>query len=204
MDKNNEILAQRSLVLVKPDGVMRGIVGEVISRFERSGLKLVGLKLIQITPEFADKHQPSDEGWIKGLGNNTLKDYKEAGLDVEKDMGTIDPLEIGKLIRDWNTNFLTSGPVVAMVWEGNEAIGNIRKMVGNTLPIFAAPGTIRGDFSTDSPILASVSKRSVRNVVHASGDPEEAKNEVSLWFAPEEIHSYKRADWAAMFEAPKN
>jgi len=190
-------------MLVKPDGVMRGLVGEIISTIERSGLKLVGLKMIKISEDFADSHQPTAESWIKNLGNNTLKDFKEAGQDAKKQLGTTDPLEIGKMIRRWNIEYLTSGPVVAMIWEGNEAIKNIRKLVGNTLPIFALPGTIRGDLSKDSPMLASLSKRAVRNVVHASGNPEEAKNEVALWFKPEEIYDYKRVDWAAMFDKLK-
>lgn len=193
-------LTQRSVVLVKPDGVMRGIIGDIISRFERAGLKLVALKMVKITDDFADRHQPSSEEWIKKLGEKTLKSYKKYDRDPIKEVGTDDPLEIGQLVRDWNQEYLTSGPLVAMIWEGHQAIDNVRRIVGDTLPIFAAPGTIRGDFSKDSPALANAMKRSIRNVVHASGDPDEAKNEVALWFGPEEIQNYKRVDWVAMFE----
>lgn len=196
-------LSERTLVLVKPDGVMRGVVGEIISRFERAGLKLAGLKMVQVTKDFANRHQPNTTEWLAGIGNKTLESYKKYGKDAKKELGTNDPIAIGKLVANWNLDYLTSGPVVAMVWEGNQAIENVRKMVGNTLPVFAAPGTIRGDFSKDSPALANAMQRAIRNVVHASGDPQESKNEVALWFAPEELQSYKRVDWAVMFGGVK-
>jgi nucleoside-diphosphate kinase len=192
-------LAERTLVLVKPDGVMRGIVGDIISRFERAGLKLVGLRMVQINEDFASRHQPSDKEWHKGIGNKTLESYKKYGGDAKKELGTDDPQAIGQMVANWNLEYLTSGPIVAMVWQGNHAIDNVRKMIGHTLPVFAAPGTIRGDFSKDSPALANAMKRGVRNVVHASGKPEEAKSEIELWFGPDEVHDYERIDWLAMF-----
>ncbi len=199
---NNQVsnLMERTLVLVKPDGVMRGIVGDIIARFERSGLKLVGLKMVRVSKDFANRHQPNTDEWLEGIGKKTLSSYEKYGGDAKKELGTDVPKEIGQLVANWNLDYLTSGPIVAMIWEGNQAIENVRKMVGDTLPVFAAPGTIRGDFSKDSPALANAMKRGIRNVVHASGDPEESKNEVALWFGPEEIHDYKRVDWAAMFE----
>ncbi len=201
--EKNAGLGERTLVLVKPDGVMRGIIGEIISRFERSGLKLVALKMVRVGRDFANRHQPNTPEWLAGIGKKTLESYEKYGGDAKKELGTDDPTEIGKLVANWNLDYLTSGPIVAMVWEGNQAIENVRKMVGNTLPIFAAPGTIRGDFSKDSPALANAMKRGIRNVVHASGDPTESKNEVALWFAPEEIQNYQRVDWLAMFEGLK-
>ncbi|MFO0703034.1 MAG: nucleoside-diphosphate kinase [Candidatus Andersenbacteria bacterium] len=192
-------LQERTLMLVKPDGVMRGIVGKVLSRVEESGLKMVGLKLVKITRDFADRHQPSNEDWIKNLGNNTLKSYKENGRDPIKELGTDDPLKIGKMIREWNTDFLTSAPVVAVVWQGNHAVTQVRKIIGSTLPIFALPGTIRGDFSKDSPALSAAMRRAVRNVVHASGNLEEATYEIDLWFDPDDLYDYQRLDWEAMF-----
>jgi nucleoside-diphosphate kinase len=194
-------LTERTLMLVKPDGVARGIVGKIVTRFEEAGLKLVGLKMIQISKDFADRHQPTNEDWIKNLGNNTLKTYAEYKRDPKKELGTTDPLKIGKMIRAWNTDFLTSSPVVAMVWEGNHAVTLVRKMIGSTLPVFAPPGTIRGDFAKDSPALAAAMQRAVRNVVHASGNQKEANYEIDLWFGPEEVYSYDRVDWGAMFGA---
>jgi nucleoside-diphosphate kinase len=191
---------QRTLVLVKPDGVQRGIVGDIIHRFEKAGLKIVGMKMVWVNKALIDQHYPdSRTEFLKGMGEKTLKSYKEYGKDPKKELGTDDPHEIGKIINNWNKSFLTSGPVMAMVLEGNHAIDNVRRLVGATLPTFAAPGTIRGDYSVDSPVLANEKKRTVKNLIHASGEPEEAKYEIDLWFTPEEIHSYKRADEDVMF-----
>ena len=103
------------------------------------------------------------------------------------------------MVNNWNKDFLTSGPVVAMVWEGNHAIDNVRRLVGATLPTFAAPGTIRGDYSVDSPVLANARKRAVKNLIHASGEPKEAELEIDLWFDKKELHSYPRAEEEVMF-----
>lgn len=193
-------LQEKTLVLVKPDGVMRGIVGKIISRFEDAGLKIVALKMIQITREFAMEHHPPElEKWLAGMGGKTLESYKKYGRDPVKELGTDDPLKIGKMVWEWNTDFLISAPIVAVVLQGNHAIDNVRKLIGNTLPVFALPGTIRGDFSKDSPALANAMRRGLHNVVHASGDPAEAKYDIEHWFAPEDIHAYKRVDWEAMF-----
>ena len=186
-------------MLVKPDGVMRGLVGEIIGRVEKAGLKLVGLKMIKISREHANGHQPNTDEWYKGIGGKTLESYEKYGRDAIKEIGTDDPLAIGKMVAEWNIDFLTSGPVVAMVWEGNHAIDTVRKIVGSTLPVFAPPGTIRGDFAKDSPALANAMRRAIRNVVHASGDPDEAKHEIEHWFSLEEINTYQRVDWDAMF-----
>ncbi|MFH0830915.1 MAG: nucleoside-diphosphate kinase [Parcubacteria group bacterium] len=192
-------LTERSVVLIKPDGVMRGIVGEVLARFEKAGLKLVGLRMVKIDRTFANRHLPNTPEWIKGLGDKTLTTYKKYGHDPIKELGTADPTEIGKMVVGWNLDFLTSGPIVAVAWEGHNAMDICRKLVGNTLPVFAPPGTIRGDFAKDSPALANTMKRAVRNVVHASGNKQEAEHELELWFGPEDIHSYERVDWAVMF-----
>ena len=190
----------RTLVLIKPDGVKRGIVGDIIHRFERGGLKLVGMKMVWVERSHVDKHYPdSRTEFLKGMGEKTLKSYAEYGKDPKKELGTADPLEIGKMVNNWNKDFLTSGPVVAMVWEGNHAIDNVRRITGATLPVFAAPGTIRGDYSIDSPVLANERRRAVKNLIHASGEPKEAEMEINLWFKPKELHSYPRAEEEVMF-----
>jgi len=191
---------ERSLVLVKPDGVKRGIVGDIISRFEKAGLKIVGMKMVWVDKNLVDKHYPDSRiEFLKGMGEKTLKSYKEYGKDPLKELGTDNALEIGKLVNQWNKEFITGGPVVAMVLEGNHAIDNIRRLVGATLPTFAAPGTIRGDYSVDSPVLANQRKRAVKNLIHASGEPAEAKFEIELWFSDTELHSYPRAEEDVMF-----
>lgn len=193
-------IIEKTVVLVKPDGVKRGLIGEIISRFEKIGLKIIAMKMIWVDKEMVEKHYPeSRTELLRGIGEKTLKTYAKYGKDVNEELGTMDPLEIGKMVNDWNIDFLSSGPVVAMLLQGVHAIDNIRMAVGDTLPTFAVPGTIRGDYSIDSPALANATKRSVHNLVHASGNVEEAKYEEELWFKKEEIYDYKRTDEEVMF-----
>jgi len=191
---------ERTFVMVKPDGMKRGLVGQVIARFERAGLKLIGLKMVHPTREMVEKHYPSTDKWFQTVGEKTLNSYREFGLDPKEHLKTDSALEIGKIVKGWLIDFISSSPVVCMVWEGNHAIQNVRRLVGNTLPIKANPGTIRGDFTCDSPDLANVKHRPIRNIVHASGDPEEAQHEITLWFSEEELFDYQRADTKIMFE----
>jgi len=194
-------LIEKTVVLVKPDGVKRGVVGEIISRFEKAGLKIKAMKMIWVDKEMAGKHYPdARKELLKGIGEKTLKTYKKYGMDPNEDLGTKEALEIGKMVNSWNMDFITSGPVVAILLEGLHAIENVRLMAGNTLPTMADPGTIRGDYSLDSPALANVKKRAVRNIIHASGNKEEAKYEEELWFKEHQIYDYKRADEDVMFE----
>ncbi len=193
------IKQEKTLVLVKPDGVKRGLVGEVVKRIERRGLKVIALKMVQIGREHAEKHLPASEEWMERLGQKTLKTFAEYGIDAVSAQGTDDPKEIGKMVKEALVEYLTSGPVVAMVIQGIHAIDMVRKLAGNTLPVFAEMGTIRGDYSVDSPSVANVERRAIHNIMHASETPEEANNEIVLWFSKEEIHSYKRAEEDIMF-----
>ncbi len=190
---------ERTLVVVKPDGVQRGLVGEILARFERAGLKVVALKMLRAPRELLERHYPAEEDFLRTIGGKTKEAFEAYGLDVRERMGTEDPVEVGRQVRGWLIEFMASGPVVAAVLEGVHAVSAVRKLVGKTLPIFAEPGTIRGDWSTDSPTLANLEQRPVRNLVHASGTVEEAEFEVRLWFREEEIHSYRRADEGALF-----
>ncbi len=190
---------ERTFVAIKPDGVQRGLTGEIIGRFERAGLKIVALKLVQVSKELAEKHYPADrEEMIVGIGQKSLDDYKKLELDAKKELGTDDAREIGELVRSWLADYISSGPVVAMVLESPHAIELVRKIVGNTLPLLAQPGTIRGDFSYDSAYLGNVRKRPIKNIVHASGNLAEAEYEIPLWFTAAEISSYRRSDEAPM------
>lgn len=190
---------ERTIVLVKPDGVKRGLIGEAIKRIEMRGLKVIALKMVKPTEEHVRMHYPNTEPWIRGMGEKTLETYAKYGKDPIKELGTADPLEIGKMVQKWNVEFLMSGPLVAIMISGIHAIDMVRKIVGKTIPALAEMGTIRGDFSVDSPILANMGKRAIHNVVHASGDPAEAAHEIEHWFSPEEIHDYKRAEEDIMF-----
>ncbi len=183
-------LSEQTLVLVKPDGVRRQLIGEIISRFEKVGLKMIACKLLVIPDDLAFKHYGANEEWFEKVGKKTLGFYQEHGKDPNEELGTMEAKEIGKLVQKWNVNYLTQGPVLAMIWEGPHAVEIVRKIVGSTFPDKALPGTIRGDYSFDSPFAADTERRSVRNLIHASGKPEEAKLEIELWFKEDEIQDY--------------
>ncbi len=178
---------ERTFVAIKPEGVRRGLVGECLRRFERAGLRIVAMKLAKTTPDQVRKHYPSTDEWLGTAGNKSVDTYKKTGVDVKKELGTDDPVKIGKMIKEWLISYWCSGPVVLMVLEGNRAIENVRRLTGPTLPNLAAPGTIRGDFSLDSPELANKERRPLYNIIHASGDASEAKNEIGLWFRKDEF-----------------
>ena len=182
---------ERTFVMIKPDGVKRGLIGEIISRFEKVGLKVVGLKMFKFSRELAERFYPSEEEWYRKVGEKTLGTYSEIGKDPKEDFGTDNSVEIGKIIKKWLVDFISSSPVVAMVLEGNRAIEIGRKLVGHTLPYKAMPGTIRGDFSVESPDLANIKKRAIINLVHASDSPETAEREIGLVFKEDEIYNYE-------------
>jgi len=190
---------EKTVLIIKPDGVKRGLVGEIISRIEKRGLKIIALQMIWAEKEQIDNHYPKDEAWIRRLGEKTLKNYKTFGLDPIKELGTDDPLEIGKTVRGWLIDYMTSGPLVKMVVKGIHAIAMVRKIVGSSMPAEAEMGTIRGDFSVDDATAANRDKRAIHNLVHASENEKEAEHELNFWFAPEEIHDYKRAEEDIMF-----
>lgn len=187
------------MVLIKPDGVKRGLIGEVIKRFESRGLKIIALRMLVASKEHAHSHYPNTDAWLRGMGEKTLETYRQYGKDPKKEIGRDDPLEIGKMVAEWNIDFLTSGPMVAMVVQGIHAVDMVRKIAGKTFPAAAEMGTIRGDFSVDSPVLANAGHRAVHNVVHASGDQSEAEHELEHWFGDEQVHEYKRAEEDIMF-----
>ena len=180
--------------MVKPDGVRRGLVGDIISRLEQRGLKIIALKMIRPSREQIDGHYPKDQRWITRLGEKTMGTYQKYGRDAIKDMGTDKPEEIGPMVREWILNFMTSGPAVKAIIEGVHAVDMVRKLCGHTIPSVAEMGTIRGDYSVDSPALANAEKRALYNLVHASETQEEAEHEIKYWFGPEDIHDYKRSD----------
>ena len=182
---------ERTLVLLKPDAVQRGLVGEIISRFEQAGLKLIATKMVTPSEDLAHQHYPRErKEFIKGMGHKTLESYQEAGHDPTANFGTEDPHEIGLQLQKWLVDFLVSGPVIALVLEGKNAIKQVREIAGHTIPAKAEAGTIRGDYSDDSAIAANAEKRSIKNLVHASGDKAEADFEIKLWFTEEDLHSY--------------
>jgi nucleoside-diphosphate kinase len=178
---------ERTLVVVKPDGVQRTLVGEIISRYERMGLKLVGLKIALPSKEHVEKHYTLEPTWKESVGKKTIESYKKQGKTPPSD----DPVKIGDTVLGNLINYMTSGPVIAMVWEGAHAVEVVRKVTGGTEPRTSDVGTIRGDYVLDSYQMADSDGRSVRNLIHASGTVEEANNEIALWFDKSEVIDYR-------------
>ncbi|OHA65814.1 MAG: nucleoside-diphosphate kinase [Candidatus Wildermuthbacteria bacterium RIFCSPHIGHO2_02_FULL_49_9] len=190
---------ERTVVIVKPDGVRRGLIGEIVNRFERRGLKIIALELFSATKQQIDDHYPKDEKWILRLGEKTLANYTQYGIDAKAELGTDDKKEIGLMVRGWLLDYMTSAPLVKMIVKGIHAVDMVRKISGPTMPAAAEMGTIRGDFSVDDASAANRDKRAIHNIVHASETPQEAEHEIQFWFAPEEVHDYKRAEDDIMF-----
>jgi len=182
---------EQTFVMLKPDGVRKGLTGEIVRRFEQRDLKIVALEMFMPTRELIDSHYPKDEKWITRLGEKTSATYEKYGYDLSE-LGTTDLFEIGKLVRGWLLDFMVSSPLVKMVVQGVHAVDVVRKIAGDTMPYKADMGTIRGDFSIDSPALANKEKRAVMNILHCSETAEEAEHEVKHWFGTAKTHDYKR------------
>jgi nucleoside-diphosphate kinase len=184
---------ERTFVMVKPDGVRKGLTGEIIKRLEQRDLKIVALDMFMPTREQISDHYPKDEAWIRRLGQKSLATYEKYGVDPMEKLGSRDELEIGKMVRGWIIDYLSSAPLVKMVVQGIHAVDVVRKIAGPTLPYKAEVGTIRGDYSIDSPLIANSEKRAVANLLHASETPEEAEHEIEYWFGKKaKFHTYKR------------
>ena len=180
---------ERTLVLIKPEGVMRNLIGEIITRFEKAGLKIIGLKMIHPDEKLAGNHYAENELWLKSVGENTKKNYEQKGKTINKEI-----LEIGYWVRGKLIKYLTSHPIVAIVLEGHNAIKHVRKVVGPTEPASSPAGTIRGDYSLDTYQLADEQERAINNIIHASGSVEEAETEIKTWFTENELCKWKRLD----------
>lgn len=183
---------EQTYVMIKPDGVRKGLTGEIIRRFEQRDLKIVALEMTQPLLEQMDNHYPKNEEWVTRLGEKTKATYEKYGYDLFSDFGTDDTSKIGPEVRKWVIDFMMSSPVVKMIVQGVHAVDVVRKIAGETMPYKAAVGTIRGDYSIDSPALANKEKRAVMNVVHCSETPEEAEHEIKHWFGNQKTYDYKR------------
>ncbi len=185
---------ERVLVLVKPDGMERAMVGKIFDAFESAGLKIVGLKMLQATDELVKKHYTDDESWLLSVGEKTKKSYIEKGIEVNET-----PREIGVRIRNMLVKEITKMPIIAAVFEGNAAADIARKIAGATEPRKADPSTIRGKYASDTYGLADKEKRPVRNLVHVSETGEIGEKEIKVWFKESELFEYGRIDWKAMY-----
>ncbi len=191
-------MIERTLVLLKPDAVQRALVGEILSRFERPGFKIIGLKMCYATKDVAGKHYADDEAWLTSVGEKAKKAAESKGQKMPDT-----PKAIGQRVRQQLIDFITMSPTVAIVLEGHDVINKVRTIVGDTAPSKAMPGTIRGDFSFDSYGLADVSGRPIQNLIHASDSPDSAKREIDIWFKKDEIHPYQRVDEALLYRKGK-
>jgi nucleoside-diphosphate kinase len=190
------MMQERTLVLLKPDAVQRNLIGEIVGRFERVGLKIVALKFLVPTQDQAYRHYVKNDEEIVALGNRSIEGKRKGGAEVNDD-----PRELGKQIIDRLVRFLTSGPVVAVVLEGHQAIKITRKIVGSTEPLNSDVGTIRGDFTVDSYSIADADNRAVRNLVHASSSEFDAEYERKVWFSDDEIVSYRNSRDSVLYDA---
>ena len=191
-----EFKKEQSLVLIKPDGVQRGLIGEIIKRYEQTGLKLVGLKFVVPTVELVEKHYLVDPEWKRKTGEKSIEAYKSRNLKPPYS----DPEEAGAQVLENLKKYLTVGPVAAMIWQGMNAVGIVRKITGNTEPLVSDVGTIRGDFTIDSYKVADIDGRAVRNLIHSSGSVDEAQKEIGLWFKKEELINYKLVNEMILYD----
>jgi len=178
---------ERTLIIIKPDGIQRTLVGEIINRYERIGLKLVAIKTVVSSKEHIEKHYTLDPDWRRVTGEKTIASYEKKGLKPPSE----DPLEITAVILENLKKYMTSGPIIAMIWEGAHAVQIVRKITGGTEPLTSDVGTIRGDFVLDSYQISDNDKRAVRNLIHASGSVDEAEMEINHWFKKDEIIDYR-------------
>jgi nucleoside-diphosphate kinase len=187
---------EKTFVIIKPDGVQRSLIGEIVGRFERVGLKMVALKMIVPSKDQVRKHYTVDPEWIRKVGEKSIIGYEKKGLVPP----TKDPVVIGEKVLENLTSYLSSGPVVAMILQGVHAVGIVRKIVGGTEPLTSDVGTIRGDFVLDSYQISDTDGRPIRNLIHASGNVDEANAEINLWFNENEIIKYRHIQDAILYD----
>ena len=187
---------ERTLVVVKPDGIQRALIGEIMKRYERIGLKLVALKMFVPTEKMIEEHYLLDSEWKKNVGEKAIASYVKKGETPPSS----DPIEVGNLVVERLKKYMTSGPVIAMVWEGAHSVELVRKITGGTEPRSAGIGTIRGDFVVDSYQMADGADRAIRNLIHASGSVPEAEKEIPHWFKEEEIIKYSVPHEATLYD----
>lgn len=203
MKKKNYPTIERSFVMLKPDSVVRGLVGKIFQRFEEQGLKLVAGRMIMATIDQVDKHYPKDnDKWLAGIGAKSCKNFDDDEKKIIEAYGTIDHKEIGMKVFEAMKVYLTKSPVIITVWEGNHAIKRVRKVVGSTVPTFAEVGSIRGDMAFDTPALAIKSGRvAFTNLIHASDSLDESKREIEIWFGKKykDLSDYERIDYIDMY-----
>jgi nucleoside-diphosphate kinase len=178
---------ERTLIIIKPDGIQRSLIGEIVKRYERAGLKLIGIKMLVPTEEQVESFYTLDPEWRRITGEKRIKAADERGEEPP----SRDPIQVTNIVLQKLRKYMTSGPVIAMVWQGAHVVEKVRKLTGGTEPRSADIGTIRGDFVLDSYSMSDPDNRSIRNLVHASGTVKEAELEIAHWFSPNELLNYR-------------
>jgi nucleoside-diphosphate kinase len=177
-EAKKHIKRERTLVIIKPDGIQRGLIGEIIKRYERAGLKLTAMKMTVPTSDLIEKHYTLDPEWRRITGEKTIQGYVDKGLKPPH----TDPHKVTEVLLERLIKYMTAGPVIVMVWQGAHAVAIVRKLTGGTEPLTSDVGTIRGDFVIDSYQTSDLDSRCIRNLVHASGSVKEAEDEIAHWF----------------------
>lgn len=192
---NKQPHQERSLVILKPDAVQRSLIGEIVKRFERAGLKVAAMKMTMATEEQLITHYNKTNEWYEKKGKGIVADMEAHNIPVTKE-----PIEYGKDIIRNMVRYMTAAPIVAMVLEGNQACAVVTKLVGSTEPSTSDVGTIRGDYTLDSYSHATIENRGVRNLIHCSESPAEAEREMVIWFTEGEMMKYATAQERIMYD----
>jgi nucleoside-diphosphate kinase len=182
-------MLEKTLIIIKPDAVKRGLIGTVIETFETVGLKLMAAKMVKPDAQVIKNHYPGTPDWIKEMGEKTLASFKQSGKDPIKQFNTDDPMKLGQYVYDRLIKYWSEGPIVVMVWAGPDAVTIARKLRGHTIPLLAQTGTLHAKYSFDSSTLSASLDRVVKTFVHASGTVEEAEREIKYWFP--EVKEFK-------------
>ena len=187
---------ERTLVILKPDAIQRSLVGEILKRFERTGLKFVAMKFFVPAAETTWTHYGKNDEWFLKKGTRIVEERTKNNMPIEKEA-----IDYGKDIIKGCVDLFTCGPVLGLVIEGNQSVAIIKKLVGGTEPTTSDVGTIRGDFTVDSYEVAGIDSRAVRNLVHCSDSVEEAEREIKLWFTEQEIVGYRLVQEEILYDA---
>ena len=185
-------MIERTLIIIKPDALKRGLVGKVMETFENVGLKLMTAKMLRPDKEVIKNHYPGTVEWIREMGEKTLTSFKKSGSNVMETFKTEDPNKLGQFVYVRLIKYWMEGPIIVMVWQGPNAVMVVRKLRGHTIPALATPGTLHAQFSFDSSPLSAFLDRVVKTFIHASGSSDEAEREIRYWFGKEDFKDYER------------
>lgn len=186
---------EQTFIILKPDTLQRSLVGEIIQRIERTGLKLVAAKMVSADEKTLLEHYGKDDAWYQAKGVKRIDFLKAANKKVDESRA---PIEFGKDIIRGVVKYMQASPLIAMVWQGNQAVAVVKKIVGSTDPTASDVGTIRGDYQLDSYSLSDVEERGIRNLIHCTDQVAEAQREINIWFTPEELHAYRHINEAIL------